>query len=54
MKEETRTVVYDEELRIEAYRFEGIIQPFPSHFRQNYVERRFRSLSNGFRSLPAK
>ena len=27
MKKETRTVVYDDELRIEAYRFEGIIQP---------------------------
>ena len=28
MKKETRTVVYDDELRIEAYRFEGIVQPF--------------------------
>lgn len=32
MKKETKTAVYDDELRIEAYRFEGIIQPFPSHF----------------------
>ena len=26
MKKETRTVVYDDELRLEAYRFEGIVQ----------------------------
>ena len=32
MKKEVRTVVYDDELRMEAYRFEGIVQPFPSHF----------------------
>ncbi|BFL45608.1 AraC family ligand binding domain-containing protein [Lactonifactor longoviformis] len=31
MKKETRTVVYDDELRIEAYNFEGIVQPFPNH-----------------------
>lgn len=37
MKKETRTVVYDEELRIEAYRFEGIVQPFPNHFHEHYV-----------------
>lgn len=29
MKKETRTAVYDEELRIEAFRFQGIVQPFP-------------------------
>ena len=34
MKKEIRTVVYDEELRIEAYRFEGIVQPFPNHFHE--------------------
>lgn len=37
MKKETRTVVYDDELRIEAYRFEGIAQPFPNHFHDYYV-----------------
>ena len=37
MKKETRTVVYDDELRMEAYRFEGIVQPFPSHFHEHYV-----------------
>lgn len=37
MKRETRTVVYDDELRLEAYRFEGIVQPFPNHFHGHYV-----------------
>ena len=37
MQRETRTVVYDEELQIEAYRFEGIVQPFPNHFHEHYV-----------------
>lgn len=37
MKTETRTVVYDDGLRIEAYRFEGIVQPFPNHFHEYYV-----------------
>lgn len=37
MKKETKTVVYDEELRVEAYRFEGIVQPFPNHFHEYYV-----------------
>lgn len=37
MKKDTRTVVYDDELRIEAYRFEGIMQPFPNHFHEYYV-----------------
>ncbi len=37
MNKETRTVVYDDELRIEAYRFEGIVQPFPNHFHEHYV-----------------
>lgn len=37
MKKELRTVIYDDELRIEAYRFEGIVQPFPNHFHEHYV-----------------
>lgn len=36
MKKEVRTVVYDEELRLEAYHFEGIVQPFPNHFHEEY------------------
>lgn len=37
MKKETRTAVYDDGLRIEAYHFEGIVQPFPNHFHEHYV-----------------
>lgn len=37
MKTERKTVVYDDELRMEAYRFEGIVQPFPNHFHEHYV-----------------
>lgn len=37
MKKEIRTIVYDEELRIEAYSFKGILQPFPNHFHEYYV-----------------
>lgn len=37
MKKETRTVVYNDELRLEAYRFEGIVRHFPSHFHEHYV-----------------
>lgn len=37
MKKETRTVVYDDGLRLEAYHFEGTRQPFPNHFHEHYV-----------------
>lgn len=37
MKKEIRTVVYDEELHIEAYRFQGFMRPFPNHFHEYYV-----------------
>lgn len=37
MKKDIKTAVYDEELRIEAYRFEGTRQPFPNHFHDHYV-----------------
>ena len=37
MSKETRTVVYDDELRIEAYRFEGSVQPFPNPVHEHYV-----------------
>lgn len=37
MKQGIRTVVYDQQLRLEAYRFQGIAQPFPSHFHEHYV-----------------
>lgn len=34
---ELRTVVYDRQLHLEAYRFLGIVQPFPNHFHEHYV-----------------
>lgn len=37
MKNGRRTVVYDRDLRLEAYQFEGILQPFPNHFHEHYV-----------------
>ncbi len=37
MKKVIRTVIYDDESGLEAYRFEGIVQPFPSHFHEHYV-----------------
>ncbi len=51
MKKEQRTIVYDEELRIEAYRLEGIVQPFPNHFHEYYV---IGFLENGERCLSCK
>ena len=51
MKKEIRTVVYDDELRIEAYRFEGIVQPFPNHFHEHYV---IGFIENGERCLSCK
>lgn len=37
MQKEIRTICYDEELRLEAYHFKGIVQPFPNHFHDYYV-----------------
>lgn len=37
MKKEVKTVVYDEELGLEAYRFAGRTQSFPNHFHEYYV-----------------
>jgi AraC-like DNA-binding protein/mannose-6-phosphate isomerase-like protein (cupin superfamily) len=37
MEQETRTVKYDPELKIEAYSFKGIMQKFPNHFHDYYV-----------------
>lgn len=51
MKKEIRTIVYDEDLHIEAYRFEGIVQPFPSHFHEYYV---IGFMENGERVLSCK
>ncbi len=51
MKKETRTIVYDSELRVEAYCFEGIVQPFPNHFHEYYV---IGYIENGQRHLSCK
>lgn len=51
MKKAVRTIVYDDDLRIEAYRFEGIVQPFPNHFHEYYV---VGLLENGERILSCK
>lgn len=37
MKTETRIIVYDDALHLEAYRLAGIVQPFPNHFHAYYV-----------------
>lgn len=37
MAREVRTVVFDTELTLEAYRFEGVMQKFPNHFHDYYV-----------------
>lgn len=51
MKKEVRTIFYDEELGIEAYRLEGIVQPFPNHFHECYV---FGYVEAGARYLSCK
>lgn len=37
MKNEVRTAVYDGTLQVEAYRLQGIAQPFQPHFHDHYV-----------------
>lgn len=37
MRKEIKTIVYDENLNVEVYRFEGIVQSFPNHFHDYYV-----------------
>jgi AraC-like DNA-binding protein/mannose-6-phosphate isomerase-like protein (cupin superfamily) len=51
MKKETRTVVYDAELKLEAYHFQGIMQKFPLHFHDYYV---ISFLENGQRCLTCR
>lgn len=51
MMKEMKTIVYDEELRMEAYRFDGIVQPFPNHFHEYYV---FGLVEHGQRRLSCK
>ncbi len=51
MQKEIRTVCYDDDLHLEAYRFEGIVQPFPNHFHDYYV---IGFIESGTRSLSCK
>lgn len=51
MVNEVRTVCYDTDLKIEAYRFEGIMQKFPNHFHDYYV---IGFIENGQRNLFCK
>ena len=51
MRKETRMVVYDEALHLEAYRLTGIVQPFPNHFHEYYV---IGSMEGGERRLSCK
>lgn len=37
MQKEIRNIHYDSDLGIEAYRFEGVLQPFPNHFHEHYT-----------------
>lgn len=37
MQKESRVVVYDDDLHIEACSFKGIMQKFPNHFHEHYV-----------------
>lgn len=46
-----RTVVYDQQLCLEAYRFAGIVQPFPNHSHEHYV---LGLVETGWRTLCCK
>ncbi|MCM1284811.1 MAG: AraC family transcriptional regulator [Acetobacter sp.] len=37
MKNTVKEIKYDNSLNVEAYRFDGIVQPFPNHFHNYYV-----------------
>lgn len=37
MKKESRTIIFDNELNIEAYSFKGVMQKFPNHFHKHFV-----------------
>lgn len=37
MQKEIKYLYYDEDLKLEAYQFEGIARPFPNHFHDYYV-----------------
>ena len=51
MNKETRTIVYDDELQIEAYSLNGFVRAFPKHFHEYYV---FGLIEGGKRLLSCK
>ena len=51
MNKETRTIVYDDELQIEAYSLNGFVRAFPNHFHEYYV---FGLIDGGKRLLSCK
>lgn len=51
MKKETKTIVYDNELQIEAYHFKSTQHSFPNHFHDHYV---IGFVENGERCLSCK
>ena len=51
MNKETRTIVYDDELQIEAYSLNGFVRAFPNHFHEFYV---FGLIEGGNRILSCK
>ena len=51
MNKETRTIVYDDELQIEAYSLNGFVRAFPKHFHEYYV---FDLIEGGKRLLSCK
>lgn len=51
MNKETRTMVYDDELQIEAYSLNGFVRAFPNHFHEYYV---FGLIEGGKRLLSCK
>ena len=51
MKQEARAAVYDEKLRVEAYRLAGMAQPVPAHFHAYYV---IGLVEEGEQSIPAE
>ena len=51
METENRTVRFDNDLKIEAYHFDGIMQKFPNHFHEHYV---LGVVANGRRFLTCK
>lgn len=51
MNKETRAIVYDDELQIEAYSLNGFVRAFPNHFHEYYV---FGLIEGGKRLLSCK